>query len=373
MTLRSQLYLLQLEDYDLKRFRAWIAKNPGKEVVEKKGKIRWSWKARSLYFLGGFFGIEKALRIISPIDEALKEILIWASKAKLNLFHKNLVTVGVTGSWGKTTTKEKLAAILRTKFGISGVYRTWGNHNTLIGVAIDVLKMPSATEIFVCEMGAYGPGDIRAICMLVKPKVGIITAIGPMHLERFGSLETVERTKKEIFEKIPQDGLKITPDMDVVNEITKYFGLDPVLVKEALLNFKGAKNRLEVSENNGITIIDDSYNSNPAGFEKALKVLSEITGSPKILVTPGMIELGEMQFAENKRIAEASKKATDVLIFVGQTNREAWEEGLRLKDKGLRIKEHFVADMEEAKEILSVVAKPGAAVLFENDLPDQYF
>ena len=92
------------------------------------------------------------------------------------------------------------------------------------------------------------------ICELVRPKVGIITAIGPMHLERFGSLEAIERTKREIHQLVPVDGLKIDPGDDAISEIIKYFELDPVLVKEVLLNFKGAKNRLEVSENNGITM-----------------------------------------------------------------------------------------------------------------------
>lgn len=363
MTLKSQLYLLQLEDYDLVRYHGWIKNNPGREVVEKKGKIRWTWKARCLYFLGKFWGIEKALKIISPVDETLKKVLIWMAKFKLNAFHKNLITIGITGSWGKTTMKEKLAVILGTKLKI---FKTSGNNNTFVGVAINVLKMPLNTKVFVCEMGAFRPGDIKLISELVKPKIGIITAIGPMHLERFGSMETIERTKREVHQGIPADGLKIGPGEDVVGEIIKYFQLDPVLVKEALLNFKGTKNRLEVSENNGITIIDDSYNSNPKGFEKALKMLKEAIGSPKILVTPGMVELGNLQFEENKRIAESAKRIADVVIFVGETNREAWG-----TDKSVNW--HFVKDMDGAKNILSIVAKPGAVVLFENDLPDQYF
>jgi UDP-N-acetylmuramoyl-tripeptide--D-alanyl-D-alanine ligase len=325
--------------------------------------------------LGGLWGIEKALEIISPIDGWLKKILILAAKAKLNLFHKKLVTVGVTGSWGKTTMKEKLDVVLGTKFR---TYKTFGNNNTLVGVAINVLKMPLDREIFVCEMGAFKIGDIRDICELVKPKVGIITAIGPMHLERFGSLEVIERTKREIHHLIPADGLKIDPGEDVVSKIIKYFDLDPALVSEALLNFTGAKNRLEVSISNGITIIDDSYNSNPAGFEMALSKLKETVGSPKILVTPGMVEMGHLQHEHNKKIAQLSKQIADVVVFVGETNREAWEEGLSQKGRMSEKQKssnnlHFVKDMDEAKNILTVVAKPGAVVLFENDLPDQYF
>ena len=366
MNLKSQLYLLQLEDYDLRRYRSWIAANPGREILEKKGKIRWSWKAKSLYFLGKFWGIEKALKIISPVDETLKKALIRVASFKLSRFHKNLITVGIAGSWGKTTMKEKLAVVLGTKFE---TFKTFGNNNTLVGVAINVLKMPFNTKVFVCEMGAFKVGDIRDICELVAPKVGVITAIGPMHLERFGSLEAIERTKKEVHQNIPADGLKIDPGDDVVSEVIKYFQLDPVLVKEALLNFKGAKNRLEVSENNSVTIIDDSYNSNPVGFEMALQSLKVTTGSPKILVTPGMVEMGNLQFEHNKKVAEKARMIADVIIFVGETNRQAWKVGHG--QKGSEV--HFVADMDQAKNILSVVAKPGSVVLFENDLPDQYF
>lgn len=366
MTLRSQLYLLQLEDYDLSRFRAWTRNNPGREVVEKKGKIRWSWKAKCLYFLGGIVGIEKAMQLLKPLDDLIKSAVIGLAFVKIRLIHSGVTTVAVTGSWGKTTTKEKLAEILKTKFGPQGVYKTHLNHNTDIGVAIEIFKMPLSTEVFVCEMGAFKQGDIKRICQLVKPKVGIITAIGPMHLERFGSLETIERTKREVHHNIPSDGLKIDPGEDVVEKVSQFFKLDPQKVSETLANFKGAKNRLEVSISNGITIIDDSYNSNPVGFEMALKKLSENSGSPKILVTPGMIEMGNLQFENNKKAAEIAKKIVDVTIFVGETNKKAWQTGLNSNV-------HFVKDMDEAKIILAGVAKSGSVVLFENDLPDQYF
>lgn len=350
MTIHSQLYLLQLEDYDLNRFKNWVKNNPGREVVEKKGKLKWTFKAKSLYFLARVTGsIIIACKIYQPVDFIIKNLLIFLAKLKLTLHH-NLVVIGITGSWGKTTTKEQLAVVLQQKFK---VFKTVGNHNTILGIALDILKMPLDTEIFVCEMGAYKKGEIKQICNLVNPKIGIITTIGPMHLERFGSLEAIKQTKMELFDSAK---IKIGPDANWQKPICDYFKV------EQIKNFPEIEHRQQIMKNNGITIIDDSYNSNPVGFQVALK---KMKGKPKILVTPGMVELGQMQFEENKKVAQKAAKICDYVIFVGTTNKEAWKTGCP--------KAIFVSDIEEAKTELSKYSKPGAVILFENDLPDHYF
>lgn len=348
MTLKSQLYLLQLEDYNLDRYHSWIKKNPNREVFEKKGTINWTVKAKLIYFLANFFGINNAVKILTPLDFITKNILILLAKVKL-LFHHKLIVVGITGSWGKTTTKEQVAFILKQKYR---VFKTIGNHNTILGVAKDILNMPLNSQVFVCEMGAYKRGDIKEICNLVHPKVGIITAIGPMHLERFGSLEEIKKTKLELFDFAD---IKISPDENWQTKICDFFKVDPVK------DFPSVKNRQEIIESNGMTIIDDSYNSNPVGFKKALE---KMKGKPKILVTPGMIELGDLQFEENIKIAKMANKICDYIIFVGHTNKNAWEKECP--------KAIFVSNIEEAKKELPKYTKPGAVILFENDLPDQY-
>lgn len=365
MTLRSQLYLLQLEDYDLKRYQQWLHNNPGREVVEKKGQLRWSPKARLLYIIGRITGsIQIAAKITAPFDYLFKKLLVSLAFLKLKLFHSKLVTVGITGSWGKTTTKEILSEILKSQYK---VYKTPANRNTLLGVAETVLRMPLTTQIFICEMGAYHKGDIKAICNLVHPKVGVITVIGPVHLERFGSLEDIRATKEEIYQKIPADGLKVFPGENAIEKVSSFFQIDPKVVEETFKNLPPIAHRLEVIENNGIKIIDDSYNSNPAGFTKALQFLRETTGKPKILVTPGMVELGKLQQEENEKVAILAKDICDEIIFVGNTNREAFSKGL-----GNFKNAHFVVDMDEAKTVIAKISKRGAAILFENDLPDQY-
>lgn len=365
MNLKSKLYLLQLEEYDLKRYQNWIKNNPDREVIEKKGKINWTFKAKIIYCLALIFGLFAAVKIFSPFDFLIKCIFLSLAKIKLTLFHHNLITIGITGSWGKTTAKDRLAEILSLKYR---VYKTLGNNNTLIGVALNVFKMKKGTQIFVCEMGAYQKGEIKQICDLVHPKIGIITAIGPMHLERFGSLEEIEKAKKELWNALPKNGLKIGPDDNLYAKIIEYFKLDKKTVKDQLEQIPSSVHRLELIKNNGVTIIDDTYNSNPQGFIAALQKLKELNCRPKILVTPGMIELGELQFKENEKVAEMAKKICSDIIFVGGTNKKAWEKGL----KGFK-NSFFAESLGEAQKILSSIIIPGSAVLFENDLPDHYF
>ncbi len=359
MTLRSQLYLLQLEDYDLARWKKWQKENPGREVLEKKSKIKWSAKATALYLLASIVGLETAVQIFAPIDWLVKWLLVLIAKLKLIIFHRQILTIGVTGSWGKTTTKEQLVAMLGTKYR---VFKTADNNNTLLGVTLNVLRMPAETQVFICEMGAYKRGDIKQICELVRPKVGIVTAIGPMHLERFKSLEEIKKTKYELLESIPAGGLKVEPGTDPILALAKFFGVAPS--KQMIV----IPHRLEVKKNGEMTIIDDSYNSNPVGFVMALEKLKKTFGNPKILVTTGMIELGKQQFGENKKAAIKSGKVADSIIVVGQTNRRAWQVGL-----GAFTNKYFVDDIEAAQKLLATIGGPRAVILFENDLPDQYF
>ncbi len=221
--------------------------------------------------------------------------------------------------------------------------------------------MPTGTQIFVCEMGAYQPGEIKQICDLIRPKVGIITVIGSMHLERFGSLEMIKKTKYELLAAIPADGLKVEPGSDPIAAVAKFF--DVKLTGGAVVS----PHRLEIKKTGGITIIDDSYNSNPEGFLRALATLKSVKGGPKVLVTPGMIELGSLQFGENKKAAAAAAKVCDEIIIVGETNREALVAGVG------KHQYYLASSLEEAQKILSSLAKPGAVILLENDLPDQYF
>jgi len=130
-----------------------------------------------------------------------------------------------------------------------------------------------------------------------------------------------------------------------------------------------SEHRLQISTNNGITIIDDTYNSNPAGFARALEKITEIKSDNKILVTPGMIELGQLQASENTRLIKLASNLCQHIVVVGLTNRQSLLDGL----KNTKAKVHVIGQVSETLTLLPTITSPGAVVLFENDLPDHYF
>lgn len=395
MNLKSLLYLAQLEDYDPKRIRLWLKNNPDKTVTEIKGHLVWTLKTQIIYtkasFLSLFLPADQsiilAIKLLQPFDNFLKNLIIFLAYTKYHILNTNCICIGITGSWGKTTTKDRLYYLLKDNFK---TVATTGNHNTLLSIAKQVLTMSSDTQVFICEMGAYQRGDIKAICQLVSPNIGIITAIGPMHLERFGSLQNIYHGKFELAESLPASGLAILPRSTktksinykitakkkffinpptIIKLIAKHYGLSLSEATTAIKNATITTHRQELFQNNGLTIIDDSYNSNPVGFKKALLKLKKIKTNNRILITPGMIELGELQYQENLKIAQFAQTICHHLIVVGLTNRLAFSDAL----KNTHIKVHFVDTLKDAQDLLPVIATPGSALLFENDLPDNYF
>jgi UDP-N-acetylmuramoyl-tripeptide--D-alanyl-D-alanine ligase len=334
-----------------------------------------------------------------PLDWLIKNLLVYRAGLKIKKL-KNIIAIGITGSYGKTTIKDAIAHILTPKYRI---LKTEGNYNTLLGVAKTLIKnLRPEQEIFVCEMAAYQPGDIKAIAGIIKPKIGIVTAIGPMHFERFGSMENILKTKLELIESLPKDGIGFLPKElesqtrkyfhnwnygsknkieffsskeDLLTKIGKIFGLTQEEISGRLKTMPPTPHRQEIIKASGnITIIDDTYNSNPAGFMMALETLKNINGKRKILVTPGMIELGEKQFELNKEAAKAAAKIANYVIIVGETNKFALEEGLKEEIKNdFEKKVFWTPDLDSAKKKLSEITLPNSAILLENDLPDHYF
>jgi len=395
MQLRNFLYLVQLEEYDINRIKAWLLINPNREVVEIKNKLVWTVKikvlyvfAKTLFFLPPVSAIFVGLTLLGPFDKFTKHLIILGSTLKLRLFHRHLRVIGITGSWGKTTTKEVIKHIIEKKYVTKS---TEGNINTTLGISKTVVNLPINTQIFICEMGAYRPGEIRTDCEMVKPSIGIITAIGPMHLERFGSMENIVNAKMELAQAIPINGrlylpvslkaivpkynLKVQQIVffnhieEVYQDLGRYLGINKEVIGKALTEKITPTHRQEIIESGTMRIIDDTYNSNPKGFELALNKLKSIPSKNRILVTPGMIELGQLQQSENKRLAAIAGKICQSVVIVGQTNRQALLAGL----KGTKAKTHQVKNLAEAQNLLTTITTPGAAILFENDLPDNYF
>lgn len=394
MKTRNLLYLAQLEEYDLSAIKKWLKNNPNKTVYEIKSHLKLTLKTCLIYFLtiifSLFFKNEKALflslNLLKPIDTFIKNIFVKLATIKFKIFNKKTIVIGITGSWGKTTTKESLYTILKK---LPHVSYTPSNHNTLLSIAKKALFLSPSTRIFICEIGAYQKGDIKKVCQIIHPKIGIITAIGPMHLERFGTLENILETKMELAQSLPKDGIFWAPK-NLKKQVEKFsipkntnyfddysqiyfslgfsFNIEKKEIQKTLDNILPVEHRKQIIINGPINIIDDTYNSNPAGFESALKKLKDIKSDQKILVTPGMIELGQMQFSENSRLAQMAGKICDHIIIVGQTNKEAWFSGLKNSSSQI----HTIKSLSETDTLLPQIYQGTSAVLFENDLGDQY-
>ncbi len=279
----------------------------------------------------------------------LKLALIHLAKRKIGRM-KDLQVIGITGSFGKTTTKEVIAQVLSSKYK---VLKTPLNCNTLLGIANLILKKLSPDyEIFVVEMGAYRKGEIKAICDLVKPKVGILTGINQQHLELFGSFENIKKAKYELIEALPKKGLAlfnannkhtqilakktkknkklygqlkvnfaVGKQPDWVKEVFQaaylaadYFGIAKSKVGKEFKKLESLGPKI-LKGRKGVGVIDDSYNSNPDGFKSALNLLSKVKFERKILITPGIQELGNDSAKIHQELGRQAAQICERIIF----------------------------------------------------------
>lgn len=373
--------------------------------------------------------------VMKPVEAAINR-KYYNEAANILKSMPDLKIVGITGSFGKTSTKHYLHRILSEHYD---VLMTPGSYNTPMGVIRTVREMMQPyNQVFICEMGAKQVGDIKEICDLVHPHMGIVTAVGPMHLESFKSIENVQKTKFELIDALPSDGVAIinndfeycanrvvrnveairyavsspqgadykAVDVQYIPTGTKFtiigpsdfrIDLETQLVGECNISnliaavivalkldvpaerIKYAVGRIEQVEHRlnlkrtagGVNIIDDAFNSNPTGSKMAVDVLSQFTTGKRIIVTPGMIELGEKQYDLNKELGAYIGGKVDVAIIVGAYNRDAIVEGIKSTDfdeEGLYIVDSFT----EAQTLLSQKLSSGDTVLYENDLPDTF-
>ncbi len=458
----DHLYIYQLFEYDSTSFLKWFIKYPLKRNLQKKHRIAWTKKSLAIFvlalmlmylesfdtstFLTGtsfwtpfiflFYQLLSPMYLIlakfliTPYEIYARDKILKATDNKLKKL-PNLKVIGITGSFGKTSTKEILYVLLKKKFR---TVKTPKSFNTPLGVAGSILDyVKDNTEILIAEVGAYKKGEIKNIAKLIKPKIGIITAIAPQHLERFGSLENIAHAKWELIESLPKDGLailngengwlkKLAPtapckslfygDLDKTIYATNIKSSDnssnfilnfnnqkidielPLVGEHHIQNFLAAaaaalsfgltlkeiqerakwilptSHRLEIRKEGSITIIDNSYNTNPVSSKSSLKLLKDYSRKQKILITPGLIELGNEQSKENQEFAKLSSKITTDIIIVGELNKKSLLAGLKDFPKDHIYK---VTSTKEAFKKLSEIAKEEAVVLIENDLPDQYF
>lgn len=347
---------------------------------------------------------------------------------------KSLKVVGITGSYGKTSSKNILNDILNIKYNVVPSPR---NFNTPFGLMITINNyLDKFADVFIAEMGACQSGDIKELCDLVHPKYGIITKIGVAHLATFGSRENIQKTKFELIESLPSDGIGIlngddewqrsykiknnckikwigidSEDVDVrAKNITlspkgttfdcyfkgdetpykfetkllgyanvynilasialgREFGMTIEQLKAGVSKVKAVEHRLELKRNGDITIIDDAYNSNPTGAKMALDVLRLMPGK-HIVVTPGMIELGDEEYEKNKEFGkQIALSQTDEVILVGAEKTKPIYEGLKEENYDEN-KIHIINDVLKAFPLIQTLRENETYVLLENDLPD---
>ncbi len=384
-----------------------------------------------------WFVVMLAVVILMPVEKLINR-RYWKEASDILASMPGLKVIGITGSYGKTSTKHYLNRILSEKFD---VLMTPGSYNTPMGVIRTIREMMKPYHsIFICEMGAKQKGDIKEICDLVNPEIGIITAVGPMHLESFKTMENVQATKFELVDALPSSGFAVVnndfdycanravdnveairycigdndrkdcsfiakdirytsqgttfnvygPDGLELNLTTRLvgacnisnllaavivasrLGMDNESIRRAVAKIEQVEHRLNIKLTpGGVTIIDDAFNSNPTGSKMALEVLSGFNEGKRIIVTPGMIELGEHQAELNESFGKAIAGSADVAIVVGQYNRDALVSGI--KKEGFNSDNLFTVDsFNEAQQLLSGMLSKGDTVLYENDLPDTF-
>jgi len=446
--------------------------------------------------------VDAALALLAPVEAAASRRWIRAAERRLEAIRPEVV--GITGSYGKTTTKGYVAHLVA---GTRSVVASPASFNNAMGLARTVNEhLVPGTEVLVAEMGTYGVGEIAALCSWTHPRIGAFIAIGPVHLERFRAVERIVQAKTEILDasevavvnvgapmlrpvadavgrsgkrvwrcaagtaddypdahvllSSAPDGLRLrvrppgtaspagttsAPTIEPFDAvlpplpgaasniacaiaIALELGVPGPAVLRRLRDLPGAPHRLEVSRSaSGVEVLDDTYNSNPAGARRALELLATAgrPGGRRVLVTPGMVELGRLQAEENTRLGRlAAAVATDVVI-VGRTNRRALLAGARSgagdglgvgaregggEARGARAKDgagevarvvaaegaqrggepvgpggtpdatgspsrpriFCVETREEAVAWVRRTLVPGDAILYENDLPDHY-
>ncbi len=374
--------------------------------------------------------------LLKPVEKSINN-RYYREAADILASMPSLKIIGITGSYGKTSTKHYLCRILQEQFATT---MTPGSYNTTMGVIRTIREhLRPYDEVFICEMGAKNIGDIKEICDLVHPHAGIVTAVGEQHLESFKTVENVQHTKFELVDALPADGFAVvnndfpkiadrevsnvecvryaiadTADADFTASDIKYtpdgteftvtdkksgdsltlhthlvgecnisnlmaavivalrLGMTKEKIRYAVEQIEQVEHRLNMKRTpGGVTIIDDAFNSNPHGSRMALDVLAMMESGKRIVITPGMIELGQRQAEANEEFGRHAARCADVAIVVGRYNRDAIMAGLA---EGPIMEEniHAVDTFNEAQALLRTIARPGDTVLYENDLPDTF-
>jgi len=368
------------------------------------------------------------------LEKIISECYFQSARRKL-LAQKDLLRIGITGSYGKTSVKHILGTILSEKYP---VLITPKSFNTPMGVTRTIReRLQPSHQVFVAEMGARHVGDIRELCRLVRPTLGILTSVGPQHLDTFKTVERVASTKYELIRALPNDGLCFFPDdggictrlygqtekpktlvslssntADVWSEnisvsaegssfdlcmaggvripcktcllgehnilnilmaaaVAEQLGLTQAQIARGIQRIEPIPSPMELIKNpNSYTIINDGFNTNPVSAQASLAVLRQFP-KRRIIITPGMVELGADEAKFNRAFGQAIAQAADIAIIIGKKRVQPILDGLR--EAGFPQENiHQVNSLDESTVVLRQLVRREDTVLYENDLPDNY-
>ncbi|MBE5850299.1 MAG: UDP-N-acetylmuramoyl-tripeptide--D-alanyl-D-alanine ligase [Lachnospiraceae bacterium] len=368
-----------------------------------------------------------------PMESAINRYYINDAKRMLKGMPE-LKIIGITGSFGKTSVKYYLNTLLQGKYS---VLVTPGNFNTPLGITRTIREhLKPSHEIFLCEMGARRVGEIKEICDLVHPHLGVITSIGPQHLDTFKSIENIQKTKFELADALPNDGMlflngdnnyirekasqytvktfynsndsedgyyakdisvsrygtdftvvspsgerehyqtKLIGGHNVINvvgaiSVANYLGIPLCELRIPVRRIQPVEHRMQIKDHGNFTIIDDAYNSNPVGSKAAVETLAMFDGI-RILVTPGMVELGEKESEYNYNLGTYASDCCDYILLVGKKHSDSIKKGAL--DKGFPSDKCISFDkLEDALSFAyAIKGQEHKYILLENDLPDNY-
>lgn len=342
--------------------------------------------------------------LVQPLTVWQRNRLLQKAKQKRDGF-KNLLVIGITGSYGKTTTKEFLATILAQKFK---VLKTKEHINAEIGIAQTILKeLTEEYEIFVAEIGAYEKGKIKQVCQMLRPKIGVLTGVAEQHMATFGSQENIIKAKYELIESLPQDGLavfngfdkhcqalyqktqiakKITAPTDniiqaiaqnllpwdmenllMAKEVAQTLAMSQKEIDQAIRKIKSP---IQIKKGvRGLNIIDNTYSANPKSVSAHLEYLKTQPGK-KILVMPCLIELGFSSKEIHRRIGKCLGEVCDLAII---TTKDQFQELKQAAQKSGMPAENIIFS-DKPKNIIEKIkrfASPNDTILLESRVPKE--
>jgi UDP-N-acetylmuramoyl-tripeptide--D-alanyl-D-alanine ligase len=366
--------------------------------------------------------LDVTARALKPYENRRAQKFVDQAVTRLSRVHPRVVAI--TGSYGKTSTKNHVVDLLAIDGGVVATPRSFNNRAGLSRAINE--NLADDTRVFIAEMGTYGPGEIRALCEWCVPEIAVVTAIGPVHLERMKTLAVIEGAKFEITEKaqivivniddpvlaqwpsqrssgakryrsagslnadasvrvrVDDDEWTLIIDNEVLGSVHAIASVQPTNLACALAvalelgtpsdqlvaraaSVRPIDNRSNVvTAPSGVIVIDDTFNANPQSALSALKTLSRVADTGRrVVVTPGLVELGREQYSENLALAQRVAAAQDELVIVKRTNALPLEAGYKGPVRRFNSRDEAVAWVRAA-------LVPGDGVLYLNDLPDHY-